>query len=380
MDVFFNEDARRDRKAFRDFVQREILPAADRHDREQEISRDLIARIARQGYLGATVPKDFGGMGMDLLAFGLLSEELGRGCAAVRSLITVQTMVTQAIERWGTEEQKTRWLPQLASGEKIAAFALTEPEYGSDAGGIQTHIGSVNGKLVITGVKKWITFGQIADLFLLMGRHQDKLCAVLVERSSPGITVKPIKDILGVRGSMLAEIQFDQCAVAGTCLLGSSGFGLTTVAFTALDIGRYSIACGCVGLAQASLEAAVDYTKTRKQFNAYLREYQLIQEKIADMVTDIRAARLLCFRAGYCKKTKNPNAFRDMMIAKYYASNMAIRVAAKAVEILGANGCSREFPVERYYRDAKINETIEGTNQMLQTMISRYGFNDYAED
>jgi hypothetical protein len=380
MSIFLSEENRNTQKGFRDFVDKEIAPFAQKNDMEQQVSRDLIEKIAGQGYLGATVSHEFGGSGMDMVTFGLLNEELGRGCSSVRSLITVQTMVTQVIERWGSEEQKGKYLNVLAKGEKIAAFALTEPEFGSDAGGIQTKIDLSGDSFFICGTKKWITFGQIADIFLLLGRSGDKLCAVLVERDTPGLSIEPIRDILGVRGSMLAQLQFANCKIPKTNLMGSMGFGLNPIAFTALDIGRYSIACGCVGLAQASLEAAVDYARSRKQFAGYLREYQLVQEKIANMVTDIRSARLLCYNAGYLKQIKDRHAFREMLIAKYYASNMAIRNANLSVEIHGANGCSAAYPVERYLRDAKIMEIIEGTNGMLQVMISKYGFNDYAAD
>ena len=345
---------------FREFVEKEIIPFADSHDREEHVPDDLIKKIAQEGYLGATVPQAFGGMGMDLITFGLLNEEIGRACTSVRSLITVQSMVTQVIERWHNDQGKSKWLKKLASGETIAAFALTEPEYGSDAGNIQTTIDPNDSALIVNGQKKWITFGQIADVFLTFGQNRGKHCAVLIEKETPGLDIKSITGLLGARGSMLAELKFDHCRIPKDNLIGNIGFGLHPIAFTALDIGRYSIAWGCVGLAQACLEASIKYAKARKQFDDYISDYQMIQEKIANMIVDIKAARLLCVEAGRLKESGNRRSFREMLVAKYFTSNMAIRVANIAVEIHGANGYCRDFPVERFFRDAKIMETIEG--------------------
>ncbi len=364
---------------FRAFVDEAIAPFANRHDLEERISRDVITLLARKGYLGATVSKEHGGLGMDFITFGLLNEEIGRGCSSVRSLITVQSMVTQVIERWGSNEQISTWLRPLASGEIIAAFALSEPEYGSDAANIQTEIKQSDGTLIINGHKKWISFGQLADLFLAFGQSDGKLGAFLIEKNTPGLSIKPITGLLGVRGAMLAELHFENCKIPETNLIGNIGFGLTPIGFTALDMGRYSIACGCIGLAQNCLETCIKYTKERKQFDAYLKKHQMIQEKIANMVVDIRAGRLLCYNAGQLKQVGDRNCFTEMLIAKYYAANMAVRIANTAVEIHGANGYSRDYPVERLLRDAKIMETIEGTNQMLQIMIARNAYREYRK-
>jgi len=363
---------------FRAFVKKEIVPFANSHDLQERISHDVITKLAKEGYLGATVPEEYGGMGMDLITFGLLNEEIGRGCSSIRSLITVQSMVTQVIGRWGSDQQKSQWLSRLASGEIIAAFALTEPEYGSDAANIQMEVTHSDSSFIVNGRKKWISFGPIADIFLTFGRSNGKLCAVLLEKDTPGLSIKPITGLLGVRGSMLAELHFDDCKIPETNLVGNIGFGLIPIAFMALDIGRYSIACGCVGLAEACLEASIQYAKERKQFNAYLKEHQLVQEKIANMIVDIRAARLLCYHAGWLKDAGDRTSFRETLIAKYFAANMAVRVANAAVELHGANGYSRDYPVERLLRDAKIMETIEGTNQMFQIMIAKYGFKEYG--
>jgi len=370
--MWLSDVHKKKQKEFREFVENEIAPSADRHDLEERVSDAVIKKIAEQGYLGATVSKQFGGQDIDLLTFALLNEEFGRGCSSARSLITVQSMVTWVLERWGSEQQKTHWLKKLASGASIASFALTEPDYGSDAANIQTSIEKVDQSFVLHGAKKWISFGQIADVFLTFCQNEGKFAAVLVEKDTPGLSIQPINGLLGVRGAMLAEIHFDRCVIPLANLVGNIGFGLYPVAFTALDIGRYSIACGCVGMAQACLEASVQYANSRKQSDAYLKEHQLIQEMIANMMTDIRAARLLCFHAGKLKESGDRNSFKEMLIAKYFSAKMANRVTNDAVQIHGANGFSRAYPVERFFRDAKIMEMIEGSNQILQVMIAKY--------
>ena len=350
---------------------------AEIHDKEEKISRNLISKIARYGYLGALVPKKYSGLEMDLLAFGILNQELGKVCTAVRSLITVQSMVSAILHRWGTQAQKDQWLKALATGDRIGGFALTEPEYGSDAGGVQTQFTHHKNGVTIKGQKKWISFGQIADVFLVFGQNEGKLCCAIVDRETKGLDITAIKGILGSRGSMLARLDFHDCHVPKTNLVGNIGFGLHPIGFTGLDMGRYSIAWGCVGMAQACLDASIDYAETRHQFGKTINKFQLIQAMIADMVVDIKAARLLCEQAGRLKQVNDRSAMHEMMVAKYYAANMAERVTSKAVEIHGANGYSSEYIVERFYRDAKIMQTIEGSNQMMQMMIGNYGMQAY---
>jgi alkylation response protein AidB-like acyl-CoA dehydrogenase len=369
-----------DPRSFRRFVSEEIAPLADANDRDEQVPPGLIRKLAGAGFLGALVSTEFGGSGLDWPTFGLLNRELGRACTGVRSLVTVQSMVTQVLERQGNAEQRDAWLRPLAAGERIAGFALTEPEHGSDAAGIQTAVVPDGDVLRITGRKKWISFGRIADLFLVFGRLEGKLCALVVERDRPGLTVTPLTGILGARASMLAELRFDDCRVPAGHLVSRSGLGLPPVTFAALDTGRYSIAWGCVGMAEACLEAADRYARSREQFGRPIGEHQLIQALLADMITDIRAARLLCEQAGRLKAAEDRCAMRELLLAKYYAARMAVRVAARAVEIHGANGFSRACAVERFYRDAKIMETIEGSNQMMQVMIARYGYENYFKD
>jgi alkylation response protein AidB-like acyl-CoA dehydrogenase len=311
---------------------------------------------------------------MDMITFGLLHEEMGRGCSSIRSLLTVHSMVTHALLRWGSKQQKAFWLPKLATGEIIGAFALSEPNVGSDAKSVETTARLCGDYYVLNGQKKWITYGQIADLFLLFARCDGKVSAFLVERNSPGFSTKPISGMLGARASMLAELYLNECAIPKENLVGGRGFGLATIATSALDIGRYSVACGCVGIAQACLEASLQYTSERKQFGSYLKDHQLIQRMITEMITNVKAARLLCYQAGYLKEIGDPNTIMETWVAKYFASTIAFKAANDAVQIHGANGCSNDYPVQRYLRDAKIMEIIEGSTQLQQMTIAGYGY------
>ena len=367
-------DQKNDQAEFRAFVNEEIMPQADRYDREERVPAEVIGRMAHKGYLGALLPTEYGGRNMDAITCGLLNEEVGRGCSSLRSLLTVHGMVSLSILRWGSKPQKERWLAQLASGETIGAFALTEPQAGSDAKNISTTANRAGNDYVLQGRKKWITFGQIANLFLVFAQCDGKSAAFLLEKSTPGLSVTPISGMLGVRASMLAELSFENCVVPKENMLGRAGFGIPYIAASALDYGRYSVAWGCVGVAQACLDACVQYTSERKQFDVYLRDHQLIQQMLTDMLTNTKAARLLCYQAGYLRETGDPRAIVDTSIAKYFASTTANKIAGDAVQIHGANGCSGDFPVQRYLRDAKIMEIIEGSTQLQQTNIAKYAF------
>lgn len=364
---------------FRAFANEAILPFADQYDREERLPTELIEQLARQHYLGAVLPEQFGSLDTDMITFGLLNQELGRACSSVRSLLTVHSMVSYAILRWGNQQHKADWLPRLASGTSIASFALSEPNAGSDARQIETTAERRGDCYVLNGRKKWITFGQVADVFLVFAQYNAKPCALLVERGRPGLVTTPIWGMLGTRASMLAEVQLDQCEVPKHNLLGGMGFGISAVALSALDLGRYSVGWGCVGIGQACLEASLTYASERRQFGSPLKDHQLIQELIANMVTQLKAARLLCYQAGYLKDSGDPDAIAETLVAKYFASTMAARAANDAVQIHGGNGCSSDYPVQRYLRDSKIMEIIEGTHQMQQIMISQHAFAEHAE-
>ncbi|MBF0439448.1 MAG: acyl-CoA dehydrogenase family protein [Magnetococcales bacterium] len=368
-------------EAYKAFVDEYVDPFADVWDQEERLPFETIQAMASRGYLGATVAREFGGGGLDSVTFGLLCEEIGRGSASLLSLLTVHGMVCQALSIWGSSSQQQFWLPKLASGAIIGAFALTEPKIGSDAKNVETTATRLeDGSYVLDGEKKWISCGQIADLFLVFAQFEGKPVAFLVEKDRVGFSSKPLAGLLGFRSAMLASLTFDGCIVPEENMVGRPGFGFSHVAGAALDHGRFCVGCGCVGLSRACLEASLDYTSQRKQFGVHLREHPLIQRMITDMITHIEAARLLCIDAGRMKDERDPRSIMATSTAKYFASSMAARIASDAVQIHGANGCGPDYPVQRYFRDAKIMEIIEGSNQIQQTIIAKYGHLDYIKD
>ena len=258
MSFEINEAQAARQAGFREFVRTEIAPHANRWDREERIPSEVLARIGQMGYLGALIPTDYGGSGMDMITFGLLNEEVGRGCSSVRSLLTVHGMVQFAILRWGNEAQKKHWLPRLATGEVIGAFGLTEPNVGSDARSVETSATVAGGFVhLATETRCGHTFGQIADVYLIFAQQEGRICTFLVERDRPGFSATPLSGVLGTRASMLANLRLDSCEIPKENRVGGVGFGLSAVGSAALDIGRYSVACGCVGVAQACLDASI---------------------------------------------------------------------------------------------------------------------------
>ncbi|WP_242069610.1 acyl-CoA dehydrogenase family protein [Paenibacillus dendritiformis] len=357
---------------FRAFVDQFVIPSAGESDRTEKLSPEVMKKMAEKGYIGSMIAREYDGMGLDMIGLGLLNEEFGRGCSSARSLLTVHGMVALAISRWGTYEQKEQWLGRMASGEVIGAFALTEPYVGSDAKSMETSADLFEDHYVINGRKKWITMGQIADVFLIFAHCNGKPTAFLLDKHTEGFLIRPISGMMGARASMLAELRFDQCKVPKENRLGGEGSGLSHIALTCLDYGRYTIAWGCVGLGQACLEECLQYSNTRRQFGDLLSSHQLIQKMITEMVVDIKAARLLCLNAGYLKEQGDPDSIMETWNAKYFASRMINKVANDAIQIHGANGCHNSYPLERYYRDSKLNEIIEGTTQMHEILIASH--------
>ncbi|GAV12351.1 acyl-CoA dehydrogenase domain-containing protein [Paenibacillus sp. NAIST15-1] len=347
---------------------------ANRMDREEHTQADLIRKVAEQGYLGAVIPRSYGGCQLDYISLGLMHEQTGRACSSIRSLLTVHGMVTLAIRKWGNELQKQQWLPELASGTRIGAFGLSEPNIGTDAKSIETTAELVNGRYVLNGRKKWITYGQIANLFLIFARCEGQPTAFLVERDSKGFTANAIDGILGTKASMLAELHLDNCEVPAENLLGRIGMGLSFVGTHCLDYGRFSIAFGAVGIGQGCLEDSLEYTSNRKQFGVVLREHQLIQKMITEMIVNVEAARLLCHQAAYLADLADPDFMMASWKAKYFATSILRKITSDAVQIQGAFGCSTDSNAQRYFRDAKIMEIIEGTTQMHEMIIARHAY------
>ncbi len=374
MRIELTEKQKQYQKEFKEFVEIEIRPYACQWDKEERLDLSIIRKLALKGYLCAMLPQNIGGLGLDSISIGLLNEEIGKVCTSTRSILTVHDMVAFAIFRWGTEEQKDFWLPKMIRGEIIGAFGLTEPNIGCDAKNIETKAELINNHYMLKGEKKWVTLGQVADLYLIFAQFCNKPTAFLVEKNSTGFSVEPMLGLIGSKASMIAKLNMENCEVPSDNILGSGGTGLTHVAMAALDYGRYTIAWGCVGLAQECLDESLKYCRKRKQFGVPLRQHELIQKMITEMVVDLKAARLLCLSAGYLRDVGDPESIMETWNAKYFSSKIANSIASKAVQIHGANGCFCNYPVERYYRDAKIYEIIEGTSQMHEILIATNAF------
>jgi glutaryl-CoA dehydrogenase (non-decarboxylating) len=376
MKIELTPEQRALRAEVREFADRELVPRAGEFDRAEAIPRDVIDKLNERGWLGSIVPREHGGAGFDMISYGILTEELGRGCSSTRSLLTVHDMCCQGILRWGSKLQREKYLGRLATGEIIGAFALSEPNAGSDAKGIATTAVPDEGDWVINGSKKWTTYGQIADLFLLFAQVDSKPTAFLIERDTPGFSWTPTRGLLGTRASMIAEMKLEDVRIPAEAMVGRPGFGVSHVVGAALEQGRYSVACGSVGIAQAALEASLAYARERVQFDKPLFDHQLVRAMLSDMIVQVRAARLLCMRAGYLRDIGDPGSFAETMIAKYFASTTATRVATDAVQIHGGNGCHEDFAVSRLFRDAKVMEIIEGSTQIQQFTIARFEYGE----
>jgi alkylation response protein AidB-like acyl-CoA dehydrogenase len=367
----------RDRASARAFVDAWIAPYANDFERAGRVPEELLERMGTAGLWAPFLPPEDGGIGMTMVTLGEIHEEVGRGCSSVRSLLTVHTMLSGALQRWGSARQRDRWLKRLSRGEVLGAFCLTEPAAGSDAVGIAATAVTDGPGWRLTGVKKWITNGQRAGLFLVFARvSSGSIAAFLVPRDAPGVSVRPITEILGTRASMLAEVSFEDVRLDADALVGPSGFAAGMVLTGTLDLGRYSVAAGSVGIIAACLEASADYTTHRRVGGRPLRDLQLIQAKVSDMVTDVRAARLLVAEAGRLKDAGEASTIIATWVAKYFASTAAARHAAEAVQIHGANGCGPDYPVARLYRDAKVMEIIEGSSEIQQITIASEAYRE----
>ncbi len=378
MEIDLSNEQLAARNEFKTFVDEQVAPFANEFDRNELMPDKLIRSLCRNAYLGAVAPEEYGGKAMDALTWGLLCEEIGRGSASLLSLLTVHSMVIQALVKWGSDEQRKKWLSKLASGEVIAAFGLTEPEVGSNAGSVQTEAVADGNDYIIKGKKCWISFGQIADLFLVFTQVEGKSTAFLLERSTDGFNTEAINGMLGFRSAMLAELTINDCRTPSENIVGAIGFGFSHVAGTALDHGRYCIGWGGLGLLQGCVDACLEYTGHRKQFGTFIKNHQLVQEMIADMIVHTKAARLMCYHAAFLKDRGDSSLIMETSIAKYFTSRVAVKAALDAVQIHGANGCSDDYPVARYLRDAKTLEIIEGSNQMQQLIISKYGYQEHT--
>ncbi len=362
----------------RRFADEEIRPRAGEFDRNEELPRDIITRMAEKKLLLASLPEEYGGLGLDPVHYGFLIEEIGKACCSTVCLITVQcSLVGETLLKWGSQYLKDKWLPVMASGEKIGAFALSEPNIGSDAKAVQTNYVPKGDGFILNGQKKWTSFGDIADFFIIIASCDGERTAFVVEREVDGLSTSPMKGLLARRASHIAEIELNDVYVPKENVIGRPGGGFPYVVGTALDHGRYSIAWSSVAVAQEALDAMVTYARNRKQFDKKICEFQLIQGIIGDAVTKTHAARALCIRAGELRQQGDNNAIMETTIAKYFTSKVAMEVATDAVQVHGGNGCLNSFPVERLFREAKVLEIIEGTSQIQQQLIAKYGLRQY---
>ena len=372
MHSFLTDVQQARQREFREFVARHVAPAAADWDRAEKIPESTVARLAEAGYLGSTLPVKFGGQGWDTVTFGLLNEAFGRASAALTDLLTVQAMVSMTVLKWGAEEQKSRWLPALARGEIIGAFALTEPGGGSDLQSLQTRFTeSGDGAYRLDGQKTWISYGQTAGLFLVIGQAGPLSMACLVPRDSAGVTVEPITGLLGFRAAGLARITFADVAIPAANVLGKPGAALSFIVPVGLQYGRISTACSALGLLRGCFEEATARAATRKAGSGTVGDLGMIRSMLARMGTDLHAAALLCLSACRATDDRLPEAFTKALMAKYFASRAAVRAASDAVQIWGAAGCHEDAPVARFYRDAKILEIIEGTTQVHEELLGR---------
>jgi butyryl-CoA dehydrogenase len=373
--IDLTDEQRLIRETAREFVDNEVVPRARDSDRAQRFDIELARRLGEIGYLGAPVAEENGGRGLDYVTYGLIVEEVGRGDSAMRTVVSVQTsLVCDSIERWGSDEQRRRWLPSLCSGEAFGCFGLTEPDTGSDAAALRTRVEKIDGGWRISGQKMWISLGNVAEVALIFAqtdpakKHRGLAC-FLVPTSSDGFSTQEIHGKLGLRASDTAAIALDAVEVADDALLGEVGDGFK-VAMSALDSGRYSVAAGCVGICEGCVEASVAYSKERTQFGRPLAGFQLVQEMIADMIVRRDAARMLVRRAALLKDAGRPSTV-ETSVAKLYATESAIECANLAIQVHGGSGYVDDYPVERYLRDARVTTLYEGTSQIQKLIIAR---------
>jgi alkylation response protein AidB-like acyl-CoA dehydrogenase len=356
---------------FKQFVEANVVPNANSWDDCGGIPRDVISLCASKGYLGSVVKNTFGGMEWDYVTFGLLNEAFGYGSSSLTGLITVQTMVSFPIQKFGYEHQKEKWLPKLASGEIIGAFAITEPDVGSNINGIQSSLTKKGNKYFLNGQKKWISFSGIADILLVFCQYEGNSIACIVETKTPGVNIQLIKGISGFKSSYISSIEFDNCEISEESIVGKKGLALRYIAPIGFHYGRLSTAWSATGLIRACLQSSALYSKNRKIGSSKMSDFGLIRQMVTDMGVDSEAAFLLCLNASKLEDNQLPEAIEKTLIAKYFSSKSATKSATNAFQIFGANGCSNDNNVARYYRDSKLLEILEGTTQVHQNLIGK---------
>ncbi len=373
-DLSLTEEQQLAQRTARDWARERVLPIAGEIDEKGAVPRELVREMAELGFMGIDVPEKWGGAGLDMVAYVLVMEEINRACASTGVILGSHvSLATAPLLRYGTDEQKERLLAPLARGEKLGCFALSEPASGSDAAAMRTSAKRDGDSWVLNGTKNFITNGAFADLTIVFAqtdpaKKHHGIVALVVEKGTAGFVVGKLEKKLGIRGSDTAQLHFSDCRVPDRNRLGEAGEGFK-VALSTLDGGRAGIAAQAVGIGRACLEDSLAYAQEREAFGQKIAEFQAIQWKLADMATEIDAARLLTWRAAALKDQGQPFGVEAAM-AKLFASDAAMRAARECVQIFGGYGYLRDFPAERHYRDAKITEIYEGTSEIMHHLIA----------
>jgi butyryl-CoA dehydrogenase len=373
-EIKFRPEAESIRRMAKEFAEKEIAPIADRIDRENKYPMDLFQKMAKQGLFGMCTPPEYGGTGLDLLSSAIAAEEIAKVSMSASGIIGIQAAVTAApIAKFGSEEQKEAYLHDMATGKRIGAFCLTEPVAGSDAASIETKAVMEGDEYVLNGTKTFITQGEVADLAVVFaktpGKDGEQVTTFLVDKRESPFKVGSKIEVMGLRGTGTAELIFENCRVPKENVLGKEGDGFL-IAMMTLNESRIGVAAGGVGLAQAAFDVAVNYAKQRKAFGRLIGKFQAIQWMLADMLRQIHSARLLTYHAAYLRDQQQ-DFVKEASMAKVFASEVAVETTRRAIQILGGYGPTKDYPLERYYRDAKVLEIVEGTSEIQRLILAR---------
>ncbi|MEO0113273.1 MAG: acyl-CoA dehydrogenase [candidate division WOR-3 bacterium] len=376
MDFELNENQKLIQDTARRFAQEKIEPIASEIDKTGEFPHEIIKEMAELGLMGMIIPEEYGGAGLDFTSLAITVEEISKASGSVGVIMAVNnSLCAYPILAFGNEQQKKKYLPLLATGKALGAFALTEPNVGSDPAHLESTIKDMGDYFLLNGTKRFITNGGEAKIFIVFAtidkeKEHKGICALIVERDFEGFSIGKHEDLMGLRSTANCELIFEDCKVPKENLLGNIGEGFK-IAMHTLDVSRIDIGAQSVGIAQAALEKALTYTKERKQFGKYLYEFEMIQEMLADMATKIQAARLLVYYAASLKDKGVQRFSKESSMAKYFASQVAVEATRLAVQIHGGYGYTKDYAVERYYRDAKCMEIYEGTSEIQKIVIAR---------
>ncbi|NLJ55415.1 MAG: acyl-CoA dehydrogenase [Firmicutes bacterium] len=373
MNFDLNEEQLAVQKMVRDFVANEITPNAKEWDIKEEFPMDLWKKMGDLGIIGTSIPEEYEGSGMDFISHAIVAEELGYGCSSMRGTYSVNiSLVAKTILKWGTEEQIKKYVPRIATGEIFGCYGLTEPDSGSDAASMKSTAEQDGDYYILNGNKMWITHSDVSEVSLIFAKTDKDagargITCFLVEKGTPGFTPQPIHEKIGLKAQNTGEINMDNVRVHKDTILGPVGRGFA-VAMSALDNARFTVAAGCVGTAQAALDIAKEYARERVQFGKPIATKQLVQQLIANAALEIEMGRLLVYRAGFLKN-KDVRNTRETCMAKYFCGEMVNRVTYDMMQVLGGYSFSGEYPLERMYRDSRINTLYEGTSQIQQLII-----------